>query len=234
VTGTEANINPANPSPCLGLQTAAGCPLADTPSANPYFVNGPVAGSSRGRVIGTGDMVNAVYNNADSIGYAFWSFSSFNGKQGHVKYLTVNGVDPLFSTFNTNPGGTGALPQCPSTPCVLPLDNIKNGAYPIWSKYRAVWNPYDSASVVTNVVANAQTVSTSLLSDLVPATALNVFRSHFGQVASTHGTGYTGNNGFKAGIPETGGDMGGQVLTVQSELDVLVDTGGAQQINEKW
>jgi hypothetical protein len=241
VTGTEANINPANSSPCLGNQTATGCPAGDIPSANPYEVTN-VAGGTIGRVLGTGDMVKMVKSVSDSLGYAFWSFGTFNGYNTTEKYLTVDGVDPLFSTVNTNPNGTGALPQCATIPCTLPLDNIKNGSYPIWSKYRGVWGPTSGqvgADVTPNIIANAQTVSVVLLTDMIPADAgsygstswpaLQTFHSHFGQVVSTSGTGWYGNNGYKTGIPETGGDMGGQVLTVQSELDILVDTGGAQQ-----
>jgi hypothetical protein len=234
VTGQESGINTLNVA-CVGAQTAAGCPAE---SGNPLFhfitpAVGAANGSTRGRVIGSGEMIKTVNANADSLGYSFWGFSSFNGVNVNLKYLTVNGVDPLYSGPAENPGGLGALPQCPATPCLLPFTNIKNGSYPIWSKYRAVYDNADALNLAPNLVTLAQAASTAIYSDFVPASALNVFRSHFAQVVTTTGGGYPANNGIVAGVPETGGDMGGQVLTIQSEQDFIADTGGNQQVNMK-
>jgi hypothetical protein len=238
VTGQEAGITPTNTT-CAGHQTSSGCPSGDYPSGNPLFLEytptiGSPNGSTRGRTIGTGEMISTVNSNADSIGYAFWGFSSFStSKAPNLKYLTVDGADPLYSSINPNPGGSGVLPQCPATPCILPFDNIKNGGYPIWSKYRGVYDYSDPLNLATNMVALAQSASTSTYSDFVPATALYVFRSHFAQVVTTSGKGYSPNNGNITGIPETGGDMGGAVLTVQSDQDFYADSGGNQQTGLK-
>jgi hypothetical protein len=231
VTGQEAGINTLNTA-CAGLQTATGCPVE---SGNPLYHIFGANNSTRGRAIGTGQMITAVNTVADSIGYAFWGFSSFTtAKAGNLKYLTVDGVDPLFSTFNPNPAGTGALPQCTSTPCILPFDNIKNGSYPIWSKYRAVYDPtLGGLTVAPSIVYLAQLASTSVYSDLVPAPAMKVFRSHFNQVVTFNGGGVQAFNGLYNGIPETGGDMGGMVLTIQSEQDFNNDTGGNEQTQLK-
>jgi len=237
VTGQEAGINTANVA-CAGHQTSTGCP-SGFESGNPlyHFITpavGSANGSTRGRVIGSGEMVSTTNLVPDSLGYSFWGFSSFaTSKAGNLKYLTVDGVDPLYSSINPNPAGPGVLPQCPATPCILPFDNIKNGGYPIWSKYRAVYDYTDPLNLAPNLVNGAQTASTTLYSDFVPDSALNVFRSHFAQVVTTSGGGYGANNGLKTGVPETGGDMGGQVLTKQSELDFIADTGGNQQVQLK-
>ena len=233
VTGQESGVNPAAGNTC-GTVSTAGC---SANSGNPFFqitTDSNSITSTRGRVIGSGQMISTANVNPDSIGYSFWSFSSFaTSKAANLKYLTVNGVDPLYSQANPNPSGTGVFPQCASTPCVLPMDNIKNGSYPIWSKLRSVYDPTDPIQIATNIVTNAQNQASSTYSDLVAAGSLQVFRSHFAQVVTTSGGGYGPNNGFKTGVPETGGDMGGMVLTVQSELDFLADTGGNQQVNIK-
>ena len=81
----------------------------------------------RTRVIGTGQMVaqanNNLYAPAQSIlGYAFWSLGSFGNKQ-NIKYLTLDGVDPLFPTYSVHSGvfpggvagqGTSALLPAPA------------------------------------------------------------------------------------------------------------------------
>jgi hypothetical protein len=61
---------------------------------------------------------------------------------------------------------------------------------------------------------------------------MQTFHSHYAQVVTDAGVAYTGNNGFKTGVPETGGDMGGAVLTIQSELDFLNDFNN-QQIQQQ-
>ena len=238
VTGQEAGILTTNTA-CAGHQTATGCPAE---SGNPLFhfiipTVGSANGSTRGRVIGSGEMISTTNSVADSLGYSFWGFSSFaTSKAGNLRYLTVDGVDPLSGGTGISTTAPSNLPQCVNasvTPCVLNFTNIKNGSYPVWSKYRAVYDYTDSQSLATNLVALAQTAATTTYSDFVPANALNVFRSHFAQVVTSSGGGYPGNNGIITGIPETGGDMGGMVLTKQSELDFYADSGGNQQVNLK-
>jgi hypothetical protein len=226
VTGQEAGINTA----------LSNCPAKPcvAESGNPLFhIGGATAhgNATRARAIGSGEEVKSVNNTVDSLGYSFWNFSSFAAaKAGNTKYLSVDGVDPLFASYAPN---NGAEPQCPATPCVLPFTNIINGSYPIWSKYRVIYNAFDSTQIVTNLVTLSQGISSTLISDFIPAPSLAVFRSHFPQVVTTGGGGIGPNNGFRPGIPETGGDMGGAVLTVQSELDFIADTGGNQQVSLK-
>lgn len=234
--GQETGVNPALTTGCPEPLTTIPCA---TENGNPFYhittANGSV-GATRARVIGTGEMVSTVNSTADSLGYAFWGFSNFQGK-ANLKYMTVDGIDPLFVTPSANPGTAYTLPACATsggvvTSCPsLTFPNLANGGYPIWSVQRAVYDPTDSTLIVNAVINYAQHAATSSIPDFVPATALTVFRSHFNQlVVSSNSNDQFPNNGFKSGVPETGGDMGGAVLTIQSEYDYLADTNG-QTIN---
>jgi hypothetical protein len=62
------------------------------------------------RVIGTGQMIS-IGNTAalpDTLGYAFWSLGNFGNKL-NMKYLMVDGVDPLFPGYGTADGGHGGV-----------------------------------------------------------------------------------------------------------------------------
>lgn len=234
VSGQEVGVTPSNTNGC----TAKPCTTSNVNgggSGNPLF---QIAsnGAYRARAIGTGEMISAVNGVADSIGYAFWGYSSYAGK-ANIKYLTVDGVDPLFSGPSANPSGAGVIPQCSSsTTCSgIPFTNIINGSYPIWSKYRLVYDPTVSTNIAGAMVLYAQNASepngANVITDFLPAFDMQTFHSHYAQVVQDNGVAYSPNNGFKHGVPETGGDMGGAVLTIQSELDFLNDTGGNQQVN---
>jgi hypothetical protein len=234
VNGQEVGVTPSNTS-------CATTPCA-VESGNPLW-HIASNGSTRGRVVGTGEMVKTVNLTADSLGYAFWGFSTYQGMT-HLKYLLVDGVDPLYSGPSANPGGAGVLPGCTvngggyATSCpVVPFTNIINGTYPVWSKYRLMWDPLTySTNIAATMVSYAQKASdpsVGVITDFLPAGAMQTFHSHYTQVVRDNGAAYGPNNGFKSGIPETGGDMGGAVLTIQSELDFINDTGGNQQVNQQ-
>jgi hypothetical protein len=94
----------------------------------------------------------------------------------------------------------------------------------------------DPTNLATAMVTYAQRASDPTLgifTDMVPAPLMQVFRSHYGQVVRDSGIAYGPNNGFKLNVPETGGDAGGAILTIQSELDFITDTGGNQQVDLK-
>jgi hypothetical protein len=247
VNGQETNVPASNAGgcsakPCTTSNVVSGSPVPTsyTGSGNPLFLVYS-NGSTRARAVGTGNMIKAVNAKADTIGYAFWGFSSFNGFETNLRYLDVDGVDPLYSGPTANPGGVGYLPQCTTsggvaTACAgIPFTNIINGTYPIWSKYRLAWDPTTaSTNIASTIVKYAQQVSEpslGVIQDFLPADDMQTFHSHYTQVVTDAGIAYTGNNGFKTGVPETGGDMGGAVLTIQSELDFLNDFNN-QQINQ--
>jgi hypothetical protein len=232
IYGQEQHINPSDTSCSIKPCTVE--------SGNPLWHIFPAADSlgnhaTRGRVIGTGEMVSTVNNTADGLGYAFWAYSSFANKP-NVKYLGVDGIEPLFSSAAANPNGIGVPPQCsPSCP-LLSFPNIVNGSYPVWSYYRLMSDPLDPTNIAPTVVTYAQRASDPVLgifTDMVPAPLMQVFRSHYAQVVRDGGIAFGPNNGIKAGVPETGGDAGGAILTIQSEKDFIVDTGGNQQVNLK-
>ena len=239
VSGQETGVTPSNTAGC----TAKPCTnsnVASGGSGNPLYLY-TSNGSSRGRAIGTGEMINAVNVKADTLGYAFWGFSSFAGKAS-IKYLDVDGVDPLFSGPTANPNGVGVFPTCTTsggvaTSCAgVPFTHIIDGTYPVWSKYRLYWDPNTQATnIAATIVKYAQQASepsVGIIQDFLPADDMQTFHSHYTQVVTDAGGAYTGNNGFKNGVPETGGDMGGAVLTVQSELDYLNDFNN-QQIQQQ-
>ena len=232
VNGQETGINTALTA-CVPTSSSS-CNAQNVESGNPLF-HKTSNGGFRARAVGTGEMISSVNNYVHTIGNAFWGFSSYAGKT-HIKYLTVDGVDPLYSGATANPNGVGVFPSCTSTLCpTIPFTNVINGSYPIWSKYRLIWDPLTyNNNIATTIVTYAQHASepgaSSIIYDMLPATLMQTFHSHYAQVVRDSGAAYGPNNGFRAGIPETGGDMGGAVLTIQSELDFINDTGGNQQV----
>jgi hypothetical protein len=172
------------------------------------------SGGTRQRTVGTGEMVSEVSSITDSIGYAFWSTGNFAKVVGNTKYLTVDGVDPLFASYSG-----GAFPTC-TAPCpgIVDFTNIINGSYPIWNIMRFT-TVKPAPSGITGLINAAQTFFTSTVPDMVPIGSMNVFRSHYTQ------SGITGQNGHKSGTLEKGGDVQGAVLTVQADKDAITDTG---------
>jgi hypothetical protein len=159
------------------------------------------------RAIGTGEEVKATigtYNSGagnaavdNSLGYAFWGYGNFQplcnttggtttcpgSYIGH--YLTVDAVDPLFTTeggqYDPTPNPAGAFnpPYCnvtgTSQTCfAIPFTHIKDGKYPLWSLLRIVTFAPVSAKVKTwpavlDMVAQEQlSTASDGLSDFVP------------------------------------------------------------------
>jgi hypothetical protein len=184
-------------------------------------VNNPLniaaaSGGTRQRVIGTGEMVSTVGATTDSLGYAFWSTTNFSKVTSTTKYLTVDGVDPLFPTYLQS---NGVFPVC-TAPCpgLIPFANIANGSYAAWNILRVV-TAQPITTPVKNLIAQAQVQAADVTPDFLPLTALQVFRSHFLQ------SGKAPANGLIASRPESGGDVGGAVFTNQADLDFFADTG---------
>jgi hypothetical protein len=205
-TTTEFNVTrtvETNSAMELGVN-----PATDNPLNISY-----ASGGTRQRVIGTGEMVSTVGATEDSLGFAFWSTTNFAKVTSTTKYLTVDGVDPLFPIYE---GGT--FPTCVA-PCpgLIPFTGVVNGGYPIWNVLRVV-TPTPIPSSVHTLITQAQN-QVANIPDFVAFSALNVFRSHYSQ------SGRSAANGFIAGRAENGGDVGGAVFTIQSDIDFFTDTG---------
>ncbi|GAC1686115.1 MAG: hypothetical protein PVS2B2_25100 [Candidatus Acidiferrum sp.] len=236
----ELNVDPTpagcyvQPSPATYFPPATTC-------GNPMNAPGPY-GSPRTRVIGTGQMVSAINsaNNPDSIGYAFYGLGTFGGK-ANVKYLTVDGVDPLYPTYagGSFPNCTGFFNAAPAFSCIGTLPNyagVTSGNYRIWSVLRAVvyssYVPPASGPSATGLITVAQDQAHVNVPDFVPfqycgnatcssfVSGLPVFRSHYSVsgVAIAH-------NGNIAALPEAGGDMGGAIFNLQSDRDYFNTSG---------
>jgi hypothetical protein len=237
----ELNTNPT-PANCYPQPATATYLPPTVACGNPLNAPGPY-GSPRTRAIGTGQMVNAInsVNNPNSIGYAFYGLGTFGGK-ANVKYLTVDGVDPI-NTIYTNgafPNCTGFFNAAPAFSCVGALPNyagVASGNYRIWSVLRAVvyasYVPPPSGPSATGLITAAQDQAHVNVPDFVPfqycanaacssfTSGLSVFRSHYAISGVT-----LAHNGTIASLPETGGDMGGAIFTVQSDLDYFNTSGG--------
>jgi hypothetical protein len=176
-------------------------------------------GSTRQRVIGTGEMTSELGTIGNSLGYAFFSFGNVSGIVSTARYVTVDGVDPLYASYT---GGT--LPTC-TAPCPgqVTYNHLIDGTYPMWSVIRVVTAKPVPAGI-TSLITEAQT-QVANIPDFVPFNSLEVFRSHYTQA------GVAPNNGHTR-VAESGGDMGGAVFTVQADDDNITDT-GAQLVNRK-
>jgi len=184
-----------------------------TPALNNPLNISYASGGTRQRVVGTGEMVSTVGATTDALGYAFWSTTNFAKVTSTTKYLTVDGVDPLFPIYT---GGT--FPTCVA-PCpgLIPFTNVLNGGYPIWNVLRVV-APSPLPAAVHTLITQAQT-SVANIPDFVAFSSMQVFRSHYAQ------SGRSPANGFVSGRGESGGDVGGAVFTIQSDIDFFTDTG---------
>jgi hypothetical protein len=192
---------------------------------------------------GSGAYANG-YN--DALGYTFWGYGNIKSGNNHAdtntKYLTVDGVDPIFATYTT-----GLVPTCTTTsyndttgcPVALTFPNIENGTYPIWSVYRAVIpatgstlasaNGGNNLTLINSVITAAETAATTV-QDFAPLTNMQVFRSHYSQAgvapvnnSATSTPGVAG--GTISSATEAGGDVGGAVFTFQANLDHLAQYG---------
>jgi hypothetical protein len=298
--GNLAALGPAFNAPACNDVAPPSATCGD-PLYNPTGTCGSNGTGVKLRAIGTGEEIKAGlagYNSVagnpqitDGIGYAFWGYWNFRpgasgcagaGTSGDVAcntylghYLTVDGIDPLFTTpggsvGSENPTGAYQFPQCGviqpvvgySYPCAqIPFTHIYDGSYPLWSQLRIVTFakgtgqtvPAGVVAVLANAENEAAPGSTTQISEFVPLFSevnlavtpptgnlnFGMFRSHYLQskVDPNNGHSPTVCGAYEPsfiGIPldnssgclvDSGGDMGGSVLTVQSDVDFNVDFG---------
>jgi hypothetical protein len=175
--------------------------------------NNPLAGNSgtclagaghRYRAIGTGEEVESVLNsssafgsnNADGIGFAFFGYGNVNSIAGNANYsyITLDGVDPIFQSYNPGSGtsldpGQPANAELPlNTPCgtgstAFPcpeqkiwqagysFPNVRNGSYRAWSLLRLVATG-TASTYAGDLATNAQSYSVNTVPDYVPYKAV--------------------------------------------------------------
>ena len=204
------------------------------------------AGGVRSRVTSTGNMVFAIENNTDALGYAFWSvanfagFTSSTGTPTNGKYLTVDGIDPILPTYQNGCIPIAGESTYPCTLASITFTHVKDGTYPIWSIQRLVLACATKAGCAPPQQGEAKAMTlaaqgeVSTTPDFVPVNKLYLFRSHFlpPTPASLQGS-ITVANGTCSGSTEAGGDVAGAVYTTQSDVDYCSDFGvSTGQINQ--
>ncbi len=198
------------------------CDPYGAPAANPLIASRNIGSNTsyRYRVIGTSQMLGELQSTEDSIGFELWSAENFAGTS-NIKYVSVDGVDPLFNTYSdgTIPqSGNGLLPS-------VTLSHVADGSYPIWNEERLISSP-SSAGVAATLAAYTQAQLSPTRPDFIPDSQLGVFHMHFAPVGVTFNATNTAADGPKICGPgsnaEDGGDVGGLVLSVQAGADICV------------
>jgi len=224
--GTSGTVAPA--AYCNSATWSATMnPLVETATSLSRSVSSSNPNPGRYRSIGTGDEVAAVLANQDSLGYAFWSAANFAKATATTgKYLTVDGVDPIQENWVDGlipTSGNGLLGN-------VTMAHVKDGTYPIWSILRLVSDPSVSTPVNNLVTAAAAFISPTQ-PDFVHASQLTIVRSHFAppgvNFPSCGGTGGAANGQPANGtgtVKECGGDVGGLVYGIGSDVDYNTDT----------
>jgi hypothetical protein len=205
----ELNVNPA---------TGQGTTCPSAPCGNPLNLSN--GAGWRKRAIGNGEEVAQIGTaaNGDVLGYAFWSVGNLAGQSPAIRYLAVDGVDPI--NFNYV---DGTLPTC-TAPCpgIANFANVAAGNYPVWSTLRLVTHKPVPAGV-SALIAKAQQQVVNIFPDFLPLASMGVLRSHYKQ------SGVFPNNGSGGACAssafESGGDVGGAVLTIQGDQDYCAATG---------
>jgi hypothetical protein len=132
-------------------------------------------------------VINSGAGTANSIGYAFYSLGTFGGKTG-VKYVTLDGVDPLYSVYSSNPNGIAGTvaPSCTgfvnkgTFSCgagVQPnFNGVVTGNYRVWEPLHAIYTgsaistcaaPYTAVTIGCLIQA-AQDQAANNVKDFVP------------------------------------------------------------------
>jgi hypothetical protein len=218
---------------------------------NSPSANGKVAGAARKRAIGTGQVVAALINPAfcaagvaDCIGYWFWSSgNAANFTAANQKYLTVDGVDPILSSYGNGCAGMapGQIPTTPAQLACVTFTALQAGDYRIWSAVRIVTTPA-VAPIAQNLITAAGTLPITA-NDFVHVSLIKTWKSHFeypGQPLIPLGQ----NNGMTisapgdlcnlaAAAPESGGDAGGMPIYKVGNNDFCTDYNVPIGINDK-
>ena len=230
---TSQDVGSAQPSSTVNCSGAV--PKWNTESTSMGTL---VSGAVRNRVIGTGQMIAELFGTSgdtapeNGLGYAFWSQANFApaaSSLSAVKYLTVDGVDPILTSYSN-----GTIPTTTTELNNVTFANVTNGTYPIWSLLRLVTTGSGATTAAQNL---AKAVGSFAISnhDWIPyftstgAVNLHVERAHFtppGLYSSTAAPApQNGFCGLVSGKTEAGGDVGGVVIPCQVDANYEADTG---------
>jgi len=219
---------------CNGVGTVSQNPMG-TGAASGYNIGIPAIGGvtpGRHRAIGTGHMTAAVQAATASnnrMGYFFWSAGNASGLT-NVKYLKVNGIDPLLNpavtAYNGVLPGSGGVGD-PGVGAVA-FTGINAGNYPIWSVLRLVSTP---SNVFIGNMLTALNVISGSQHDFITLANLKVWHSHFfingiGMTPAQAATGFTVNTANDLCIGATqegGGDAGGSIIPIVANKDFCSD-----------
>jgi ABC-type phosphate transport system substrate-binding protein len=217
---------------CTGTGTSS------TVASNPMDIPNAagITGTARYRVIGTSAMVKALAAATPGnprLGYFFWSAGNASGLT-NVKYLQVNGIDPLLNQTSSSYSYNGALPGSGATGdpglSAVTFTQLNNGDYPIWSPLRLVApQSGNGATGAANWLTALHTLDTTQ-NDYIPVNSLNVWHSHFfinGQNITAPSGGATVGGGTttlcSGGTAEQGGDAGGSNALVLNTVHFCSD-----------
>ena len=176
------------------------------------------SGGSRRRVIGTGEMtLEGGAEIGDAFGYAFWSTGNFAKYLAKEKYLSVDGVDPLnYSWYRSKRNlprlrlplqGADSIRQHPER-FVPNLVHPAGRDQPADSGWRL------QADQDRAVHGHAG------FPNIVPYSSMKVFRSHYDRP----GEAAPASNGNAGEPTESGGDVGGAVLSIQARARISSPT----------
>jgi hypothetical protein len=186
---------------------------------------------NRIRVIGGGNMTAsllAACPGGPRLGYFFWSAATVRGLS-NVKYLKVNGVDPLYDQTQSAYQYTGILPGSGAygDPGLSGVNfaMVNAADYPIWSPLRLI-GPPGNASVAALVAA----LNSLTQKDYIPVNNMNIWHSHFyinGQNTPTPANGPSVGTTTLCtnGTAESGGDAGGSNVLIINNAHFCQDTG---------
>jgi len=205
----------------------------------------------RNRVVGGTEMtkyLNLGTQRDQRMGYFNWSVIETTG-MNNVKYLTINGVDPILNAYSDGvlPGsgsgnGVGGDPGLgtPANPTVT-FAGMNSGDYPIWSVLRVV-STYPVPAGVTKLINNAQNLPSTTF-DFVPLNKLRVWHSHFSLPSIAVNTAANGtaiatpgdlcNPRGTSALAEQGGDAGGATVLKQANADFCADYGNTTGLVNK-
>jgi hypothetical protein len=109
------------------------------------------------------------------------------------------------------------------------LQNVANGSYPIWSMLRLVSTSTSGLTAAQTLASAAQTQVTfgsgATQPDFVPYSQMKVFRAHYlplGTAAFSYGPAASDGVCGASAPAEAGGDVGGEVFTLQAGADYCV------------